>query len=73
MKSNLMEELEAMRRKHACLRERWEEAKDLLAGKDCVVPVPPEFFAQLDRACEGVTPRRPTHAPSNLQSGAIRA
>ncbi len=71
MQSKLKEELEAMRQKHARLKEQWEQAKELLAGKDCVVRVPPELLAEIDRVCDVTS--RPTHTPSNTQNGAIRA
>jgi hypothetical protein len=71
MPSKLDEELAAMRQKHAQLKEQWEQAKELLAGKDCVVQVQPELLAEIDRACEVTA--RPTHPPANIQNGAIRA
>jgi len=71
MQSKLEEELAAMRQKHAQLREQWEQAKELLAGKDCVVQVQPELLAEIDRVCDVTA--RPTHTHSNVQNGAIRA
>jgi hypothetical protein len=71
MQSKLNEELAAMRQKHDQLKEQWEQAKELLGGKDCVVQVPPELLAEIDRVCDVTA--RPAHTPPNIQNGAIRA
>jgi hypothetical protein len=71
MQSKLEEELAALRQKHAQLKEQWEQAKELLAGKDRVVQVQPERLAEIDRVCDVAA--RPTHTQNNIQNGAIRA
>jgi hypothetical protein len=71
MQSKLQEKLAAMRQKHAELREQWEQTKEVLAGRNCVVQVPPELIAAIDNVCDVTL--RPTHTPSNIQNGAIRA
>jgi hypothetical protein len=68
MKTQWQEELEAMRQKLAQQNEEWERAQRLLATHPGSIPVPSQFIAELDRACDVAVRFR----PANIYNGAIR-
>lgn len=69
MQTHWQKELEAMRQKLAQQNEQWARTQECLATYAGPIPIPPQFIAELDRACD-VTVRV---APKNIHNGAIRA
>jgi hypothetical protein len=68
MQPKWQDELEAMRQELAQQSEQWEQVKESLATYRTPIPVPSQFIAELDRACDVTVRSR----PANIYNGAIR-
>jgi hypothetical protein len=68
MQPKWQNELEVMRQELAQQNEQWERVKESLATCRTPIPVPSQFIAELDRACDVIVRSR----PANIYNGAIR-